>query len=187
MSKRLSASAQSLIDDATWYLGSINNQNGYDLPWDDESLIAPYVYEHERGDRAGKTCSSTSIDCNDTVERTTRWTGKVGLIYPSDFLYSTAGGASENRATCLATAYWANHSDCYSNSWLYGDTLYTITPRSHYNWATYVYAISSSGYLYGNYDAAFSQKVRPVVYLKSSVTATSGDGSKSNPYILSII
>ncbi len=196
--KGLSTAAQSLIDDATWYLGASNNKNGYDISWNDESLIAPYVYTHERGDLLGKTCNSNygNQACNDTVERTETWTGKVGLIYPSDYLYSTAGGTTEDRATCLNTAYWQGHSECYENTWLYasvgyeghstvGPTLWTISPRAQYKYGTYVWSISG-GYVYGNYDAAFQQKVLPVVYLKSGVKIASGTGTAVNPYGLSL-
>ncbi len=34
--------------------------------------------------------------------RGTSWTGKVGLMYLSDYGYATSGGATTNRASCLA-------------------------------------------------------------------------------------
>lgn len=40
----------------------------------------------ERGN-AVRTCIDVK-DCNDTVERTSSWTRKVALMYPSDYGYA---------------------------------------------------------------------------------------------------
>ena len=34
--------------------------------------------------------------CNDTVERTISWLGKIGLVYPPDYGYATSGGSTAN-------------------------------------------------------------------------------------------
>ena len=48
--------------------------------------------------------------------RPTTWTGKIGLMYPSDYGYATSGGTTKNRATCMATILWdwngSGVSDC---------------------------------------------------------------------------
>lgn len=59
----------------------------------DKNEATNNFYSWERSDNTGKTCSSGTY-CNDTVERTTVFTGKVALIYPSDY------------------------SDCKDNNWL---------------------------------------------------------------------
>ena len=71
-------------------------------------------------------------------ENNTIWTGKIGLLYPSDYGYATSGGGdTTDRTTCLLTlvgkpmyAYgvsinaWSSsdYSDCKENDWLYFKT-----------------------------------------------------------------
>ena len=64
---------KTLISDAVWNTGAIGG-DGSVSKW----------YTQERGTENGKICTSGD-SCNDTVERTTTWTGKVGLMYPSDY------------------------------------------------------------------------------------------------------
>ena len=45
------------------------------------------LYEKERG---------TTV----YSERPTKWTGKIGLMYPSDYGYATSGGSTTNREAC---------------------------------------------------------------------------------------
>ena len=150
------------------------------------SQIASKFYTEERGTRNGKICTSGTY-CTDAVARTTTWTGKIGLMYPSDYGYATRGGSGADRATCLNTNLdsWESNSDCYNNDWLF---------NSHSQWTLAPYVISSradgvSGvFASGNamYNYAYSNLgVRPVVYLLPSVGVQSGDGSSGNPFILS--
>ena len=150
------------------------------------SQIASKFYTEERGTRNGKICTSGTY-CTDAVARTTTWTGKIGLMYPSDYGYATRGGSGVDRATCLNTNLdsWESNSDCYNNDWLF---------NSHSQWTLAPYVISSradgvSGvFASGNamYNYAYSNLgVRPVVYLLPSVGVQSGDGSSGNPFILS--
>ena len=61
--------------------------------------------------------------------RPTEWTGKVALIYPSDYGYATAGGQTTARSACIGTLStysnssgetWQNssYSDCKNNDWI---------------------------------------------------------------------
>ena len=68
-----------MIGNAKWYLGA--------GPESYSSLTAADFYGYERGTTTGKQCTSGSL-CNDTVTRTTSWTGQIGLMYPSDYGYS---------------------------------------------------------------------------------------------------
>ena len=174
---------KTLISDAVWNTGA-NDGETYTY----KNIITSKSYELERSSNTGKICSSGN-DCNDVVNRTTTWTGKVGLMYASDYGHATSGGSTTDRATCLNTILdsWRSRvSDCKSNDWL---------DNSSYQWALSPYAYSSKAYFvsrknysggvsYTNADAA-SHSVYPVVYLLSSVQITGGNGSASNPYILS--
>ena len=165
---------KALISDAVWNTGASTTAE----------QIASKFYTEERGTRNGKICSSGD-NCNDTVERTTTWTGKVGLMYPSDYGYATSGGSKTDRATCLNTSLsdW-QYTDCSNNDWLFNrNNQWTLSPVASSDHASVVFFV----YDHANGDSASSRynTVRPVVYLSSNVGVQSGDGSSGNPFILS--
>ena len=179
-----------MIDDATWYLGS--NSASADIWGAGQIMTADYMYNFERGNLTAKQCSNTYY-CSDTVTRTTTWTGKVGLIYPSDYAYATSGGSTTNRDTCLgkqigyvkssSTPNWANtYTDCKDNNWLLNKSALTwsLSPRAS---ARLVFYVGTTGHV-GDYRAMGTGAVRPVVYLKSSVSITRGEGTQANPFEL---
>ena len=186
----LSTSAQSMIESVVWNLGSPSNNNGsYDSSW--SSNITPSTtYARERAATNGKVCSSGDY-CNDSVTRTSTWTGKVGLIYPSDYGYATSGGTTTNRQTCLNTTMgsngWENssYSDCKNNDWLFNSSQWqwTLSPTAYSSDAHRVFRVYTSGTV-SNYRAPFSGGVAPVVFLKSSISITGGDGQSTSPYLI---
>jgi len=113
-------------------------------------------------------------------------TGKVGLMYLSDYGYATSGGATTNRASCLAKELtkWddSSVSDCKDNDWMYNSSKsqWTITPKFNTNGVFYVdnTGYVSSNIVYGDCG------VRPVVHLNSAIKVISGSGTKESPYIL---
>ncbi len=172
-----------LISDAVWNTGS-NGTNGYTSS---SNGLTKHFYAYERSDNTGKICTS-GPDCNDTVERTTTWTGKVGLMYPSDYGYATSGGSTTDRATCLNTNLnrWdrSSVSDCKNNDWLYNSSSqWTISPEAASSVAINAFNVSDSGSVWGH-DACYGPEVRPVVYLKSNVKISSGTGSQDDPFVL---
>ena len=190
--------SKNMIDDATWYLGS--NSASADLWGAGQIMTASYMYDFERGNLTGKQCSNAYY-CSDTVTRNNppTWTGKVGLIYPSDYAYATSGSTSgTDRDTCLgkqigyvsssSTPNWSNtYTDCKDNDWLLNKSMWTwsLSPRAYSSRATGVFDVHSTGNVI-DYNALNAGSVRPVVYLKSSVTITRGDGTQSKPFELSI-
>jgi len=107
------------------------------------------------------------------------WIGEVGLIYPSDYGYATS------EEECLSSNLISYNSSCYSTDWLYnsGDQ-WTITPyASNLN---RVFDVRLPGFVDNSNAIASNRRIRPSVYLKSSVNVISGDGSSSNPYKLEI-
>ena len=187
--------SKNMIDNATWYLGSHNiNEDPYGS---NQIMTAEYLYDMERGINNGKQCNADNYYCSDTETRVLTWTGKVGLLYPSDYAFATKGGNTHNRATCLSkqigyvinssTPNWNNtYTDCKNNDWLYNrDNLtWTMSPRAHTTYATMSYIVDTSGYIYHSF-AMNSGWIKPVVYLKSDVTITKGDGTKAKPFELS--
>ena len=175
---------KTLISDAVWNTGS-NGRNGY---LSTSNGLAKHFYTYERSDDDGKKCSSSDW-CNDTVERTTTWTGKVGLMYPSDYGYATSGGATTDRTTCLNTNLniWPDDSsvsDCKNNDWLLlSITQWTISPYAYSSDAYCAFYVYSGGSV-SSTSVSRNYVVRPVVYLTSNVGVQSGDGSRGNPFIL---
>ena len=184
----INQSSQDMIETVVWNLGSPSNNDGaYDSSF--TTNITPSTsYTRERAATNGKTCTSGDY-CNDTVTRTSSWTGKVGLIYPSDYGYATSGGTTTSRTTCLTTSMYSwggsGVSDCKTNSWIYNSTSteWTLSPRAYSSLADDVFLVSSDGGVY-NYYAGYAYAASPVVFLKSAITITGGDGTSEKPYRL---
>ena len=166
----LNEDAKSMIDNAVWYLGGIssytNASNG----------LTSNFYSYERG---------TTVYSGRSIS----WTGKVGLMYPSDYGYATSGGNTYNKDYCLnsvALSSWNNYSDCYNNNWLFNSSFErTITQMTGY-YAS-VFQLYNTGQISGSGTgdfAEYSSGARPTIYLKANVQIVEGDGSSSNPYIL---
>ena len=186
-STTLSIDAQSMIQSVKWNLGSPSNNNGaYDSSW--TANIKPNTsYTRERANTNGKVCSS-GTSCNDTVNRTSTWTGKVGLIYPSDYGYATSGGTTINRATCLTKSMYnwdsSEVTDCKNNDWLlHSSYQWTLSPSAYSSSATSAFRVYSDGWV-SHIVASDNSEVFPVVFLQSSNSITEGDGSSTNPYKL---
>ena len=173
-----------LISDAVWNTGA-NDGKTYTY----NNIITSKFYELERSSNTGKICSSGNY-CNDTVERTTTWTGKVGLMYPSDYGYATSGGSTTDRATCLNTYLynWSDSSvsDCKNNDWLFNSSYqWTISPSADSSRAYRAFLVYSDGYVL-SYYAYDSYAVLPVVYLTSNVKISGGEGTSKSPFILEL-
>ncbi|MBQ6282997.1 MAG: hypothetical protein IJK66_05680 [Bacilli bacterium] len=156
----LKTSAQELIGDATWYTGSMPFVN---------TITLEEAYAYERGTQ-GKMCSSGS-KCNDNVERTYTWTGKVGLIYSSDYGYASGN------SNCATNISYGNYY-CDSN-WIAGSG-WTITPASSPSYSDYEWD-TRSNYM-GNYTGNNAPCVCPAVYLLPDIQIK-GSGTMSDPYV----
>ncbi|MBR1749180.1 MAG: hypothetical protein IJ743_05260 [Bacilli bacterium] len=182
----LTQTAKNMIDKSTWYLGSqgTNNVNssGNGLG------LAKKFYEYERSNNTGKICSP-DIDCADLVNRTTTWVGYVGLMYPSDYGYAV-GGVQRNNCLENINLYNYGTSNCISNNWLrFNEVQYTITPYADITDSRGMFSIGEDGMVDNNVTINtynFAGAVRPSVYLKSNVMITGGEGTPTNPYVLSL-
>ena len=167
----LDETAKSLIDNYTWNTGAVETTKKADT-------LA--FYNAERGSVNGKICFS-GTGCNDTVTRTTTWTGYVGLPYVTDWGYASS------ESTCETDMYVRDSSNsyaCKNNNWMHWSSwLWYMSPSTlsaHFSWAIYVVGYNNSGYTAGGYS------VKPSIYLKSNVLIESGAGTSNNPYILKL-
>ena len=133
-------------------------------------------YERERG---------TTVYTNPEITHATTWTGKIGLMYPSDYGYATSGGTTKDRAACLAKELYIWDSDCSGNDYLLytNKHQWTLTPDSAN--ADPVFDVEMDGYVCDRL-ARDVYAVRPALFLKSNIQVDKGTGAKSNPYRLKI-
>ena len=187
----LSGDTQNMIESVVWNLGSPNNNNGTNMDYNPAPISVNMrvsdVYIKERSNLLGKICTGGDY-CNDTVTRTPRWTGKVGLFYPSDYLYATSGGTTTNRLTCLNAQIfydWGGQlSNCKDYDWLHDNIMHQWTLSPGARNASIVSEIAYTGAVCNN-QAYELEGVYPVVFLKSTIKITGGTGTSSDPYILS--
>ena len=164
-------STRNAIESVVWNLGGTadykSSSNG----------LASHFYGYERG--------STVYSGHATT-----WTGKIGLMYPSDYGYATSGGSTTDRATCLAKEMFnwdsSGVSDCKSNDYLFksGYSQWTLAPYSSN--AFNVFNVYTNGYVNLN-NTLNTFSVRPAAFLKSNISITDvGIGTAESPYQLKV-
>lgn len=158
----LTSGAKNLIRTTTYYLGNVIYGSSGD------TTTSAYISER------------TASQIWSTNQPT--WTGKVALMYPSDYGYSA------DSSYWTATTLHAYNGGAMNTSWLYTTANHTtsewlLSPSSSdYHKALDLY---SSGSVYNNDVKYGYYGVRPVVNLISEVKTTIGDGSESSPYTIS--
>ena len=136
--------------------------------------------------KTGTFIKEADYGLNNSIEEENSklWTGKVGLINPTEFMR-----ASTNLE--CTTAFVAGNSPypCGNNNYLF-DSKYdwwTINQRVKVGVDTYItygiYAIGHDGAIGSGPAYANSLAARPVTHLKPNIEFT-GLGTKSNPYII---
>ena len=160
---------RNMIAETTWNLGG----------WNTPDIYSNVMYEKERG-------TTVISNPSDGITRATTWTGKIALLYPSDYGYAT------DLSKCSQTLvnYDSNTDSyaCRSNDWMYSifkTNSYNWLLTSHSGYANTAFYVPSTGSVsYGNYRVSYARGVAPVLYLGSNQDIVSGDGSQSNPYRL---
>ena len=157
---KLSDKAKSYVTTSRYYLGGYNNN----------PPLTTAMYGYERGTLRYDT------------SRPLYWDGNVGLMYPSDYGYAAGN-------TCVTGTNLYNYDGgCYQKDWLNNTSKneWLLSPNSGDYCSAFALYSSSSGFVNDNGNFVNSTLyVRPVFYLSSSVSISSGDGSSTNPYILS--
>ena len=151
--KGLTETVQKMIKDSLYYLG------GYD----GTEIKTTEMYGHERGTT---TYSGNALS----------WTGKVGLMYPSDYGYAAGNGCATD--TNLSRYYYSN---CYFKDWLYNSSQWLMSSVSSVS--DYVINLSTQGDVTIN-KPYYTGTVFPTFYLTSDVSITSGTGTSTDPYLV---
>lgn len=204
----LKESAREMIDDAVFYLG------GTDYNY--ASIGNPEeMYKWERGSRVfdrttfcqetgDYRCQSNYCNSDNTEHQhicnynrsSLNWTGKVGLLYPSDISSAHAKGVND---TCYNNSYDCYHIENYNDEYYY---YYNYYPEI--NWlqnAMLINPVTNDPIRFfgGDYRAIYSSYVNvfceygpgcnqrrgnvyPTVYLKSDIYTIDGDGTLESPY-----
>jgi hypothetical protein len=151
------------------------------VPYGSSDMTVYYFGAYARNMSAAQT---PTLECPrgvvDIYSTTTASGGNGQLSKPAALLTAdelSFAGSGSSTAT--------NGSTYNANSYLRsGDYFWLLSPRRRYsNGYAYEFALSSSGYLYGNrvYNA---YGVRPAISLKPGTTATSGTGIATDPWVV---
>ena len=152
----LNSSSREMIENVVWNLGGRT----------DVSATAATFYSAERG---------TTVYSG----RPTTWTGKVALMYPSDYGYAVLA------SSCARTTNLDDYDStaCAGNNWLRSDVAqWTNISLSSSSYS--VFSVVGRGSLY-DYGARTAYGVRPSIYLKSNIAVMVGDGSIDSPFEVS--
>ena len=166
----------------TWSRSTLNTRtlngtylNGLGTTWSD--MIETHTWKV--GGMAWSTTNTVkqyyTTELGSSSSNTT-YSAKIGLMYVSDYGYA----ASPN--------YWTtklyNYEPSKGSNWLNVNiTEWTISRSSDF--AGRAFRVYSTGDVYG-VNVSSNLGVRPSFYLKSNVAITSGDGSSTNPYRLTL-
>ena len=159
----LTEKAKSYITTSRYYLGGYKYSSG---------VMTNQFYTYERG--------TTRYDTN----RPLYWDGMVGLMYPSDYGYAAGN-------TCVTGTDPYNYDGgCKNKDWLWMTT--SSDYNNGYEWlmspssgnSSTAFTVPSSGYV-GNSGVNDAYSARPVFYLSSSANISDGEGTSTDPYILS--
>ena len=160
----LTEEAKSMIGNAIWNLGGLASN----------SNPPPTFYTSERGTGVYSSNEAT-------------WTGQIGLIYPSDYGYATGGG-NTGKTACLSynLGSWNNVSDCYTHNWLYKINDYQWTLTTNSSNSVSVLVANTYGDVASGSASTSTYTAIPALYLSSNIKITSGTGTSSDPYRLSL-
>ena len=143
------------------------------------SIFVDAMYDKER-------VSGTVV--NATPPRTTSWTGKIALAYPSDYGYAA------DLSLCQKRLGSYNDTTCTANNWMkeivspnYGWLLTPYSdPNSDSDGADFVWVVDTSGNVGTDAAAGAALGFAPVLSLTSELDIGSGTGTSSSPYQLLI-
>mgnify|MGYP004645192091 FL=1 len=163
---KLSDKAKSYITTSRYYLGGYNNSSG---------VMTNQFYTYER--------RTIRHDTN----RPLYWDGMVGLMYPSDYGYAAGN-------TCVTeTDPYNYYEGCKNKDWLWMTTSsnysnngeWLMSPSSGVSDS--VFRVDSTGFVLNIYDGGSYDvfSARPVFYLSSSASISDGEGTSTDPYIVS--
>ena len=182
----LDDASKTLIDNHIWNTGAIDVTDTTIVNQETGALNTVPFYNAERGNVTGKICNGGD-GCNDTVERTTTWTGYIGLPYATDWAYASSESDCE---TNMQKQDSSNAYICKNNNWMHHGTTTDIEDATWFmslhagrDNPFFVWLVGGDGSV--TFDAAADPlSAFPTIYLKSNILIEGGKGTSINPYIL---
>ena len=172
-----------LIEEHEWMYGDTNQNYN-----DSNTYNGDYMYAIETGQANTTHYIGTKEDI--TLEtykwpETNKVKSKTSLLYMYDYLYAYPGGNPGNSANVAKS--WIHFDKDGYNSSLAWETLSTRWGiESTSDTTINVHRVHMFGEFSAGEINVGAYCARPVFYLSSSAKIASGDGTKSNPYILEI-
>jgi hypothetical protein len=156
------ANYSNIIENVVWKLGYV---------WSNST--PSYTYNYERTSSGGGSGLTYYY---------ATWTGKVGLMYLSDYGLATSGGS-----TCLSYDLdnWYNYSECYDNDYLLDTTGEQWTLSISSTSGVAAWTISSGSEIYSE-NLTSTYNVHPSMYLVAGATIYSGAGTYNSPWIIGL-
>lgn len=157
----------------------------YNTIWENATLktYLNETYYNSLNDTAKKQIINHDFETYNPVYNDTRiWNGNIGLATTDDLSHATSklhdceGASNFHYNSCEINNWLDNHTDWWTMTSIYQDRddVYGFN-------ATISYVVSMAGF-----RITEEYNVRPVLYLSSNIKITGGDGSKNNPFELSL-
>lgn len=191
----LNSDSKEMIETVEWPVGGTETDGG-------DNWFPSNLYNLERSTNTGKNCEF-SEDCNDTIKRTTKWVGNIGILNGSDYAYATGSLNCLNYNTAAGhydkveenDRKWLLGSDlaCVENDYLFDENGITLMTPTSYNglevkYATSILVINTTGYIgWMSKGAAFPCNIYPTLFLKNNIEVIGGDGTENNPYQIKLV
>ena len=159
--------AQKLVSDSLWDISAINDVSNFMT-----------CYEQERSGSIGNCIDN----CNDTVQRTTKWNGKIGLISASDYLFGKE---------------WLYAKEYFEDKIIYDYFQYMLNPSSQngYEAVVAVGSVFDPFYLgdgklfasgwYVSFPENYNLVIKPSFYVHENAIIEGGNGTYEDSFILS--
>ena len=165
----LDSTSKSMIGNTKYYLG------GKNVTYNDGYVDTPLqFYSYER------KISGSSYYYGSNPNS---WTGKLGLMYLSDYGYASSN--CENKKLYDDNSSSNDIRACNTTNWLFNNDYQWLLPQnaSVSNYAFYVNWVGGVNDVIVNNN---QHGVRPVLYLISSAQIIGGNGTSSSPYTLGL-
>ena len=114
-------------------------------------------------------------------ENSKKWNGKVALPTLSEYIRSN----SNQRSCGTFSENNSHYNSCKNSTWMYNSNDYWWTLSPNVVFSNYLFMLRPSGDIVNGFANGKNTMVRLAVYLSSDIQITGGNGSSSNPYILS--
>ena len=201
----LDSTSKSLISNAKYYLGGL----GVEAGTDEAALKAlqttgVQLYNYERKIKNGTKCYKKDLEgvflyygteCYYHGTNPNSWTGKIALMYSSDYFYASENCENkimaelyinDNGNVSLAEPATKDIRACNDTNWLYNLKV-NEWHLPQFSFVRYQALSLASVGIIGNLNVRDDQcGARPVLYLTSSAKITGGSGTSTNPYTLGL-